>query len=120
MKIIDLLNKINNGEEVPKKVKFDNTIFEYDKNQKEYNHQNHNGYYETLLYRVMTSHFIDVLLRAEVEVIEENNGIKELNDTNYFDNMTSEDKEFYFNLTRTKLNEVIREVNKLRKEREEK
>lgn len=71
MKIIDLLNKINNGEEVPKKVKFDNTIFEYDKNQKEYNHQNHNGYYETLLYRVMTSHFIDVLLRAEVEVIEE-------------------------------------------------
>ena len=48
------------------------------------------------------------------------NGIKELNDTNYFDNMTSEDKEFYFNLTRTKLNEVIREVNKLRKEREEK
>ena len=78
-----------------------------------------NGYYETLLYRVMTSHFIDVLLRAEVEVIEENNAIKELNDTNYFDNMTSEDKEFYFNLTRTKLNEVIREVNKLRKETEE-
>ena len=30
MKIIDLLNKIANGEEVPKKIKYDNIIFEYD------------------------------------------------------------------------------------------
>ena len=77
MKIIDLLNKINNNEEVPEKVKYQDTIFEYDKNQKEYNHQKDNGYYETLLYRVMTTHFIDVLLRAEVEVIEENKEIEE-------------------------------------------
>ena len=27
MKIIDLLNKIANGEEVPKKIKYDNEIF---------------------------------------------------------------------------------------------
>lgn len=30
MKIIELLNKIANGEEVPKKIKYDNIIFEYD------------------------------------------------------------------------------------------
>lgn len=121
MKIIDLLNKINNGEEVPEKVKFDNTIFEYDKNQKEYNHQKHNGYYETLLYRVMTTHFIDVLLRAEVEVIEENKEIEELNDTNYnCEEMSIKEVNYYNNLTRTKLNEVIQAVNKLIKEREEK
>ena len=31
MKVIDLLNKIANGEEVPKKIKFDKYIFELDK-----------------------------------------------------------------------------------------
>lgn len=77
MKIIDILNKINNNEEVPEKIKFDDTIFEYNEKQKEYNHKKDNGYYETLLYRIMTTHFIDVLLRAEVEVIEENKEIKE-------------------------------------------
>ena len=77
MKVIDILNKINNNEEIPEKIKFDNTIFEYNKSQKEYNHKKDNGYYETLLYRVMTTHFIDVLLRAEVEVIEENKEIEE-------------------------------------------
>ena len=77
MKIIDILNKINNNEEVPEKIKFDDTIFEYNEKQKEYNHKKDNGYYETLLYRIMTTHFIDVLLRAEVEVIEENKEIEE-------------------------------------------
>lgn len=77
MKVIELLNKINNYEEVPKKIKFDNTIFEYSKNQKEYSHKKDDGYYETLLYRVMNTHFIDILLRAEVEVIEEKKELEE-------------------------------------------
>lgn len=34
MKVIDLLNKINNNEEIPEKIKFDDTIFKYDKRQK--------------------------------------------------------------------------------------
>ena len=113
MKIIDLLNKINNNEEVPEKVKYQDTIFEYDKNQKEYNHQKDNGYYETLLYRVMTTHFIDVLLRAEVEVIEENKEIEELEISEKDRKMHSD----YINNIADKLNEVI---NKLNKEREEK
>ena len=29
MKVIDLLNKIANGEEVPKKIKYDGSIYEY-------------------------------------------------------------------------------------------
>ena len=110
MKVIDILNKINNNEEIPEKIKFDNTIFEYDKSQKEYNHKKDNGYYETLLYRVMTTHFIDVLLRAEVEVIEENKEIKELTDDDIYD----------FNHVALKVNELVKAVNKLNKEREEK
>lgn len=112
MKIIDILNKINNNEEVPEKIKFDDTIFEYDKRQKEYNHKKDNGYYETLLYRVMTTHFIDVLLKAEVEVIEENKEIEELDEMQII-NARPE-------VNARKINELVREVNKLNKESEEK
>lgn len=77
MKVIDLLNKINNNEEIPEKIKFNGIEFEYDKRQEEYNHKKENGYYETLLYVVMNTHFISSLLRAEVEVIEENKELEE-------------------------------------------
>ena len=112
MKVIDLLNKINNYEEVPKKINFDNTIFEYSKNQKEYSHKKDDGYYETLLYRVMNTHFIDVLLRAEVEVIEEN---KEIEDFKTEYTMRQMDIQF-----KNKINELVRQVNKLTKESEKK
>ena len=115
MKIIDLLNKINNGEGVPEKIKFNGIVFEYDKRQQEYNYKNDGGYYETLLYRVMTTHFIRSLLRTEVEVIEENKEIEELNDNDIYD----------YNHLQLKINELVRAVNKLNKdlneiEREEK
>ena len=112
MKIIDLLNKINNNEEVPEKIKFNGIVFEYDKRQQEYNYKNDDGYYETLLYRVMTTHFIRSLLRAEVEVIEENKEIEEL------DNMELINARPEVNAI--KINELVRAVNKLNKEREEK
>ena len=116
MKIIELLNKINNEEEVPEKIKFDNTVFELEENKKEYSFQHENGDYETLLYRVMTTHFIDVLLKAEVEAIEENKDIKELE-------ISDSDRKVMATFTlnnREKINEIIRAVNKLNKEREEK
>ena len=108
MKIIDLFNKINNGEGVPEKIKFNGIVFEYDKRQQEYNYKNDGGYYETLLYRVMTTHFIRSLLRTEVEVIEENKEIEELNDNDIYD----------YNHLQLKINELVRAVNKLNKERE--
>ena len=118
MKVIDILNKINNNEEVPEKVKFDDTIFEYDKRQEEYNHQKDNGLYETLLYRVMSTHFIDVLLRAEVGVIEENKEIEELGE--YFDSTAELNDRALAIENRIKINELVRAVNKINKEREEK
>ena len=116
MKVIDLLNKINNGEEVPEKIKFNGIEFEYDERQEEYNHQRDDGYYETLLYVVMNTHFISSLLRAEVEVIEEKKEIKEIE-------ITEEDRAFYSETTVDiieKTNEIVRAVNKLTKEMEEK
>ncbi len=116
MKIIELLNKINNGEEVPEKIKFDNTVFELEENKKEYIFQHENGDCETLLYRVMTTHFINVLLEAEVEVIEENKEIEKLE-------ISDSDRKVMATFTlnnREKINELVRAVNKLNKEREEK
>ena len=115
MKVIDILNKINNNEEVPEKVKFDDTIFEYDKRQEEYNHQKDNGLYETLLYRVMSTHFIDVLLRAEVEVIEENKQIEELE----ISELDRKVMAAFIIKNREKINELVRAVNKINKQLEE-
>lgn len=62
MKVIDLLNRIANNEEVPKKIKFDNIIFEYDG---DYYSSETNTLLEGYCY-LTTS-----VLNAEVEIIEE-------------------------------------------------
>ena len=79
MKIIDLLNKINKNEEVPEKIKFEDTIFEYSKENDDYIHKiDEDGWInETLLFKTMKTHFISDLLETEVEVIEENKEIEE-------------------------------------------
>lgn len=56
----------------------------------------------------------------DFEVIEEKKEIEELNDTNYnCEEMSIEETNCYNNLIRTKLNEVIRAVNKINKQLEE-
>ena len=115
MKIIDLINKINNNEEVPKEIKFGNTIFRYNKNMKEYIHDLDNNTAESLLFRVMNTHFISNLLKAKVEVIEETKEIQELHENQIIGYCELDIKE-----NRKKINELVRAVNKLIKEREEK
>ena len=72
MKIIDLLNRIAKGEEVPKKFRYDNNIFVYDKEDKDYVYSNGNVSFFTD-YFTDIYHLEDVLmiLNDEVEVIEE-------------------------------------------------
>lgn len=121
MKIIDLLIKINNKEEIPKKIKYEDTIFEYNKDIKDYITEFDNGYYkETLLYKITNKHtyFIENLLRGEVEIIEENKEIEELH---ILDKGESNDALYeYCSKLSKKQNELVREVNKLIKERKEK
>ena len=68
MKIIDLLNKIANGEEVPEKIKYRNKIFIYDKDNQCYVVENYNEYYD--LHMSLSNHKGTDLL-YEVEIIEE-------------------------------------------------
>ena len=64
MKVIDLLNKIANNEEVPKKIKFRDLILEWDYEYGDYkfiktgNHFLHNG-------------IAPAILNTEIEIIEE-------------------------------------------------
>ena len=72
MKVIDLLNKIANGEEVPKKIKYDTKEMEYDYNKQDYLGYYSNGNGEWLFQYLFdkcrnTEHFIN----DEVEILEE-------------------------------------------------
>ena len=115
MKVIDLINKINNNEEVPKKIKLDNVIFEFNKDREEYIHELDDWHSETILFKAMNknTYFIQDLLKIEVEVIEENKEIEELEISERDRKLYSD----YINNIADKLNEVI---NKINKEREEK
>lgn len=68
MKVIDLLNKIANGEEVPKKIKFKSTIYELDETE--------TTYYDAKDVTFM-QHYNFKILSDEVEIIEEENKIPE-------------------------------------------
>ena len=77
MKVIDLLVKIANGEEVPKKIKYRKCIFEYEENFKDYFTKNgvipttfdSNGIFRNIFALYNTS------LNDEVEIINENNNL---------------------------------------------
>jgi len=68
MKVIDLLNKIANGEEVPKRIEYRNKIFVYDKDNQCYIVENYNEYNDLLM--ELSNHKGTDLL-YEVEIIEE-------------------------------------------------
>lgn len=70
MKIIDLFNKIANGEEVPKEIKCDNLIYWYDETDDN----------EIARYRDIHGEwlFADCYLNDEIEIIEEDKKIEPL------------------------------------------
>lgn len=93
MKIIDLLNKIANGEETPNKIKYKNKIYEY--------REQENSYYDGLYYLHFNS-FLDYL-NEEIEIIEENK-IEKINikaPTNHMQYMQN------------KINEIIDKINEM-------
>ena len=74
MKIIDLLNKIANGEEVPKKIEYRNIKFIYDKDNRLYIVENYNEYNDLLM---ELSNHKGTDLNYEVEILEEEKKIPE-------------------------------------------
>lgn len=63
IKIIDILNKIANGEKPPKKIYYKNEIFEYDEKEKDYVHIDFTEY-------LFDVYLITDILNDEVEILE--------------------------------------------------
>ena len=92
MKIIDLLNKIANGEEVPKEIMFKGKKYKY---KDGIDYENENGTYLLSVECVDINFLID-----EVEILEEEKKIpekletyKEVNDEDYFANLLKVSKD---------------------------
>ena len=79
MKVIDLLNKIANGKEVPKKVYVGSYYFEYEENGEYINTENSND----LLFDFDSYYPLETCLNQEVEIIEEDKKIKKLDEYEY-------------------------------------
>ena len=72
MKIIDLLNKIANGEEVPKKIKYLNYEYEFNQVAEEYQR-----WFDGVSYGLGEDRRLDIILDEEVEILEEEKKIPE-------------------------------------------
>lgn len=109
IKIIDLLNKIANDEEVPKKIMFDAWLYIYDEEEKTYYDEEDRTLWQSYNFKILTD---------EVEIIEEPKKI---------DKITVREKTLGFpsgewtarNMDKAfaiKINELIDEINNLKEE----
>ena len=117
IKIIELLNKIANGEEVPKKIKREYGLV-YTLN---FGHETPTYYDDND--RTLWDGYNFNILNEDVEILEDNTEeieeIKEISDE-YFNMLSDESKvkwlKSYIKEDKNKINELVKAVNKLRKE----
>lgn len=111
MKVIDLLNKIAKGEEVPKKIKCDGVIYNYEFQNTitgayEYRSQN----YKCLMDNMAGHLYLTDILNSEAEIIEEEKEISKITKEE-FERL---DKRTLLELIVKNQNELIAEVNRLK------
>lgn len=116
MKVIDLLNKIANGEEVPKKIEYNDDL---------YTHVDNYCYFCEETNEILSKNIYAEFSRLndEVEIIEEDKPLEELdliekinNDLNIANNYSKNNIKNNLKYVANKINELIDEVNKLKKE----
>ena len=121
IKVINLLNKIANGEEVPKKIKYEGDILEYDNEIFDYLGISKTGtgsFFNYLFVNKATNEFIN----NEVEIIEELEEIdiqNELETIIEFQDVTKYDR-LSISLNREMINILIKAVKQLDKKMREK
>ena len=124
IKVIDLLNKIANGKELPEEIKYDNTIWQYNKTKTDY----YQDIGSTKLY-----FFAELVvynkswLNDTVEIIEEQEeiDIQKLDENIKYYNIIgySENEKMLFNMiqdTANKINKLVQAVKQLDKKIKEK
>ena len=75
IKVIDLLNKIANGEDMPLKIIFNNMVYIFEKEIGDYENENVDYLFEEITNYTDTKNF----LNAKVEIIEEEKHIAKIN-----------------------------------------
>lgn len=108
IKVIDLLNKMANKKEVPKKIKYRDKIWEYTSTIKGTGYQYYSNIYKewkTLQNQV----YLEECLNDEVEIVEENKKIEHCIGFQHFANYDD-----YIEHLRIKTDELIDEINKLK------
>ncbi|MGM9881503.1 MAG: hypothetical protein ACI31S_01515 [Bacilli bacterium] len=106
MKIIDLLNKISNGE-IPIKIKYKNEIYIYQEDEQDYAYIE-DGYYNWLL-----SDGTDIsFLNEEVELIEDEVDIDNIKEIDIDQVINTDDKTGIALLHINKLVQAVKQLNK--------
>ena len=130
MKIIDLLNKIANGEEVPKKILLNENVFEYQGDDYLYKDEDKKEHWLFSAGYTDRYMWLENFLKAEVEIFEDPKKIekletyKEKKGEDYFANILklSPNSEFEIDealsTTIDKLNELIDEINNSKEKKE--
>lgn len=111
MKIIDLLNKIAKGEEVPKEIKFEGELCSFDVEDKDYYCER---YGNIVWYLVDTSNNMNEVLDTELEIISEEKEIEKLGYCCV--NKNGETRNFVDveEVLKNKINELIDVINDMR------
>ena len=116
IKIIDLLVKIANGEQVPEKIKYENKIWEYDVYSNDYKGEDIWLFEELFEYR-RTIEFIN----DEIEIIKEPKKIEKIKSngdefySDYIDAWINKNKtDAYCEFLMNKINELIDEINNIK------
>jgi len=111
MKVIDILNKIANGEEVPKKIKYNRKVYEYQEESYDYTINN-----EKFLMTEVFDNYDNVLsiLNYNVEIIEEDKKIEKIKKVVCYSDLIDRN-EFvveYLAELKYKINEIIDYLNR--------
>lgn len=108
IKIIELLVKTANKEEIPKKIKYSNKIWKLEEHNGDYKNE------DTYLFEYLFKYFnTKSFINNKAEITEENKEIEKLE----FEEGKVDDKLFlakYITHNRKKINELIDEINKMK------
>ena len=114
MKVIDLLNKIAKGEEIPKKVKYKTFYWEYKEEEKDFKDNENDWVFSC------SNYDIPEMLNEEIEIIEEEKDIEEIDEIIKFQDLATpygHNEQMFMKfliIHQNKIDELVREVNKLK------